>query len=133
MYQALKTGDIAAAKRLIADSPQPVPDLDRRLARLARDYADPQLDFAVLDARETGDAAAAIIGLSQKTGAKSFRSEEWYLVRQAGHWKLLGNFGDYDLPGYGFDKAQLDRYQQLESWVEKRTPELRKELTGCDC
>lgn len=133
MYAALQAGDLAAAKGMIAAAPQPVTDLDRRLARRVKEYANPQVEVAVLDVKESGDVAVAIVGQSEKGGAKTFQAEEWYLVRQGGQWKLLGNFGDFELPGYGFDKAQIEAYKSFESWVEKREGELRKELTGCDC
>jgi hypothetical protein len=132
-YLALKAGDLSAAKSLIADMPTPLRDLDKRLARLNKTYADEHLDFSVLDVKETGDIAVVIVGQFQTDGAKTFESQEWYLLRQNSHWKLLGDFNDFELSNYGFDKPRLDRYHELESWSEKRSTQLRKELTGCEC
>ena len=130
---ALKADDVQAAKGLVASSPQPIADLDRRLARMVEKFRDENSVFAVYDARGDGDVAVVIVGYSQKGGAKTFEADEWYLVRQAGAWRVLANIHDFERPEYGFEEGRVEAFRKLAEWAEERGRVLRKELTGCDC
>jgi hypothetical protein len=132
-HDALKTNRSADALALIAASPQPVRDAERRVKRLAATLSGPGWDFAILDAKESGDVAVVLINDFLKDARKTIDIKPWYLVRQQGEWRLLGKFTDFELKEYGFDEARLKEYRALESWAERREPELRKEQPDCGC
>lgn len=80
-----------------------------------------------------GDVAYAIVGKPATVGDKLFESEIWFLVRQAGEWRVLPDYSTYDRSEYGFDAGRIEAYKKLEERAEERTMELRKEVTGRAC
>jgi hypothetical protein len=130
----LRKGDRHGASKLIATSPQPVRDADRRLKRLADALAAPaKWDFLILDGKESGDVAVVLINDYLKDGRRTIDIKPWYLLRQDGQWKLLGKYTDFELDAYGFDAARIAEYRKLEDWADRRTPELRREQPDCGC
>jgi hypothetical protein len=132
-HHLLKAADTAGATVMLAVSPQPVRDADRRIKRLIGTLAGRNSDFSLLDARESGDVAVVLINDHLKDGRKTIDIKPWYLLRQQGEWKLLGKFTDFELKEYGFDESRLAEYRALEKWAERREPELRKEQPYCGC
>ncbi|MDB5321522.1 MAG: hypothetical protein JWN40_3153 [Phycisphaerales bacterium] len=132
-HDLLKLADAPGATALLAASPEPVRDADRRIKRLVGTVAGPDSDFSILDALETGDVAVVLINDYLKGGRKTIDIKPWYLLRQQGEWKLLGKFTDFELKEYGFDEGRLIQYRALEKWAERRESELRKEQPDCGC
>jgi len=132
-HNLLKANQREAAGKLIATSPTPVRDAARRVKRLADAMANPTWDFSVLDGNESGDIAVVLINDYLKDGRKTIDIKPWYLVRQEGQWRLLGKYTDFELAEYGFDKARIEEFRKLETWSERRTPELRREQPDCGC
>jgi hypothetical protein len=132
-HDALRAIDERAAMNLLATSPEPVRDADRRIHRLAQNLAGGTWDFAILDAKESGDLGVVLINDYLKDTRKTTDIKPWYLIRQQGAWKLLGKFTDFELKEYCFDEKTLDEYRKLEDWSERRTPELKRELPDCGC
>jgi hypothetical protein len=130
LLQSNRHPDAAA---LLADSPKPVRDADRRLKRLAAALAGGSWDFAVVDAKDSGDLAVVIINEQLKDGRKTIDLQPWFLIRQAGQWKLLAKYTDFELKEYGFDEPTLAKYRGLEEWAHRREPDLRRELPDCGC
>jgi hypothetical protein len=132
--EALRANNLPAATKWIAASPQPVRDVDRRLKRLAGTLSrDPKWDFTLLDAKETGDVAVVMINDYLKEGRQTIDITPWFLIRQAGEWRLLGKFTDFELAEYGFDESRLAEYRRLEAWANDREPTLRAEQPDCGC
>ncbi|MEZ0265950.1 MAG: hypothetical protein ACAI43_14565 [Phycisphaerae bacterium] len=130
----LRKGDRDAAQKLVATSPAPVRDAERRVKRLADVLAAPtKWDFRILDGKESGDVAVVLINDYLKDGRKTIDIKPWYLLRQEGKWKLLGKYTDFELDAYGFDAARIAEYRKLEEWAERRTPELRRDEPECGC
>lgn len=132
-HDFLKSADTPGALAMLAVSPKPVRDADRRIKRLVATLSGRDWDFAILDAKETGDVAVVLINDYLKDGRKTIDIKPWYLIRQDGQWKLLGKFTDFELKEYSFDEARLAEYRALEKWSLKREHELRKEQPDCGC
>jgi hypothetical protein len=132
-HDALKAAQLAEAQKLIATSPQPVRDAERRIKRLSTSLSGGAWDFSILDARESADVAVVLIDDYLKDGRKTIDIKPWYLIRQEGQWKLLGKFTDFELKEYGFDAARIADYRALEKWSQDREPQLRKEQPDCGC
>jgi hypothetical protein len=132
-HDALKSANLPDAAKLLAVSPQPVRDADRRIKRLSTALAGGGWDFSILDAKESGDIAVVLINDNLKDGRKTIDIKPWYLLRQQGEWKLLGKFTDFELKEYGFDEPRIAAYRALETWSQQREPQLRKEQPDCGC
>lgn len=130
---ALRANNQPAALALLATSPQPVRDADRRVQRLAKNLASGTWDFSLLDAKSTGDLGVVLINDHLKDTRQTTDIKPWYLLRQNGHWRLLGKFTDFELKEYDFDATTIDQYRALEDWADRRTPDLKKELPDCGC
>lgn len=132
-HDALKTGKPEEALKLIGSSPMPVRDAEKRVKRLANSLSKGGWDFAILDAKESGEIAVVLINDYLKDGRKTIDIKPWYLIRQQGEWKLLGKFTDFELKEYGFDADRIGAYHVLEKWSAEREPQLRKEQPDCGC
>jgi hypothetical protein len=132
-HDALKANRVDQAGAVLAASPQPVRDAERRVKRMATTLSGVGWDFSVLDAKESGDVAVVMVNDHLKDGRKTIDIKPWYLLRQQGEWRLLGKFTDFELKEYGFDDARLAEYRALEQWAEQREPQLRKEQPDCGC
>jgi hypothetical protein len=132
-HDLLKSDRQAEAAKLLAASPTPVRDADRRLKRLAAALAGGSWDFTVVDAKDAGQLAVVIINEQLKDGRKTIDLKPWYLLRQDGQWKLLAKYTDFELTEYGFDETTLSEYRKLEEWAHRREPDLRRELPDCGC
>lgn len=129
----LRAQKLDEAALLIAASPAPVRDVDRRLKRLATALGSGAWDFIVLESRADGDAAIVIINDYLKDGRKTIDLKSWFLIRQNGDWKLLGKYTDYELKEYAHTREQIDAFRRLEEWSERRQPQLRREQPDCGC
>jgi len=132
-HDLLKINRQPDAASLLAASPKPVRDADRRLKRLAAALAGGSWDFVVVDAKDSGDLAVVIINEQLKDGRKTIDLQPWFLIRQDGQWKLLAKYTDFELKEYGFDEPTLAEYRKLEEWAHRREPDLRRELPDCGC
>jgi hypothetical protein len=132
-HDDLRGAKVAEALKLLAISPQPVRDAERRVKRLSTLLSGANWDFSILDAKEAGDIAVVLIDDYLKDGRRTIDIKPWYLIRQQGEWKLLGKFTDFELKEYGFDAARIEAYRGLEKWANEREPQLRKEQPDCGC
>lgn len=132
-HDELRGAKVADALKLLAISPQPVRDAERRVKRLSASLSGATWDFSILDAKEAGDIAVVLIDDYLKDGRRTIDIKPWYLIRQQGQWKLLGKFTDFELKEYGFEAARIEAYRGLEKWANEREPQLRKEQPDCGC
>jgi hypothetical protein len=132
-HDDLRGARVAEALKLLATSPQPVRDAERRVKRLSASLSGANWDFSILDAKEAGEIAVVLIDDYLKDGRRTIDIKPWYLIRQEGQWKLLGKFTDFELKEYGFEAARIEAYRGLEKWANEREPQLRKEQPDCGC
>jgi hypothetical protein len=130
---AITRGDADDANRATADTVKPLADQPKRISQLIARQKNLKAQFMVHDVQIDGDLAAAIVGNPARIGDKIFESEIWFLIRQHGEWRVLPDCNDYERPEYGFDATRIEAYKKLEERAEKRSTELRKEITGCEC
>jgi hypothetical protein len=123
----LESGTWRALLAKFPDHPA-LPGRIRRIEKGADAVATGKWDISVVEAKQNGNAALAIIHESPKQGHVSLDFDPMYLVLQDGVWKLLPDMDEYHKPYYPFDQETLQRFKDLEAWFEIRKKELQDRI-----